>query len=303
MVSRRTVLETSSIMVLGTAGCLGGHLATENSTPSDDGGFQRWLVDPKTLEQDHYWMRTMTPTQIEDYSETFRREDWDSFRDTLVDLFDFARFYPEDLQRVTVYHGYPGIFIVQGDFDQERLVENLQRNDYASNQAYEGFDLFVGTGDQKSVGIDSETIVASVTDRLSPVRIVEYVIDASNGDARRYAEVNTDLEALLDANPLGHVTNTLTFDPVEQNSIDQGRFRNQVGLAKSYSFREDDSDGVITLVFLDERDIRPRDIEDWTRRSDEFRRWRDIDIAADGRVATVSGSIPTRDALGGAQSI
>lgn len=303
MVTRRTVLKTGSIMVVGTAGCLGGHLATEDNSTSNNGGFQRWLVDPKTLEQDHYMMRTMKPTQIADYSETFHREDWDSFRDTLVDLFDFARFYPEDLQRITMYHGYSAVFIIQGDFDQERLVENLRRNDYASSQEYGGFDLYVGTGERKSVGIDTDTIVASVTDRRSPVRIVEYVIDASNGDERRYAEVNTDLAALLAASPLGHVTNTLTFDPIERSSIDQGQFRNQVGVAKSYSFREDDSDGEMTLVFLDERDIRTRDIEEWTHRSDEFRNWRDIDISAEGRVATVSGSIPTRDALSGTQSI
>lgn len=295
MATRRDILKTGTGGIVGLSGCLN----TSRYLGDDETvGFREWLVDPRVLDSDHYWTSTTMPSAIEDYSDTIHRDDWNAFRDELIDLFEFARFYPEDLDQVILYTPHPTrVVVAEGDIDQERISDNLRREDYLPDREYEGFELYVNDNGGQAAAIDGDVIISGFTRELDPLRIVKFVIDATNGEERRYPEVDDDFEVLVDASPGGHLNSIATYDRVEETVPEHGRFRNQVGNAQATSINDEDSEATETLVFLDERDVIIREIEEWTRSADKFRLWRDIEVSTDGRIATVEGTIPTRDVL------
>jgi hypothetical protein len=126
---------------------------------------------------------------------------------------------------------------------------------------------------------------------------VRYLVDAKNEEERRYHEIDPDFEELTDELPSGDYLAATTFERRQETVIEHGRFRNQVGLGLTSTLEEGESDLELLLIFLDERDVIDRDIEDWTREDDYFTLWRDQEIETDGRIVTITGKIRTRDIL------
>ncbi|WP_418281181.1 hypothetical protein [Halorubrum sp. DTA98] len=251
-------------------------------------------------------MRSTAPSSFDEHADELPREDWQSYRDSMVRNYDFTRLYADDIDRIVQgeggYRGR-GFDVVTGDLDAEDIEADLQRNEFRNVTEHEGYELYehaeadqVGT----AMGVEDGTLlVAGGPNGGDAVRTVEDVIDAQIGEARRYAAVDSEFERLMEAATVRDYFIGVTEEPPDETNAERGRFRNQIGIAFSIGLDDGDSDLSMTVLFQDERDPRERDLEDWTRESDNFRLWRDIEISIEEEVARIDATIPTRDVLEG----
>lgn len=289
MLTRRHAIKIGGIGIVGVSGCLEGHLAGANARLSE------WLVDPRALSRDHYMTLSIRPDDIAAHSDEFSRAQWEEFKRGISDPMGYSWFDPEDLQRVVLGEaGRIGFLVMEGGFDRERVTDDLRREGFQAGGDHADFQLFVNDDDQAAAGLNDGTIVFGYTSRMAADRVVELIIDASRGEERRYPEVNDDFSVLLEELPDAHVRVSRTREPVEETDIDRGRFRNQVARATAFTIEGEDTRATRGLVFLDERDVVQRDLEEWMQRADSYRSWRDIELSTDGRLATITGTLPTR---------
>lgn len=304
MVVRRHVLKTSGGALAALAGCVERYMGgSARGGPGAD-GFTEWLVDPAIANTGREPLVAQTaPATIAEHSRTIHRDDWDEYRESIAELVEFERFRPEELDQLLVYGLYPAaLFVLWGDFDRERITDRLRREDYLPGREHEDFELYRRDSDQEgeeqAVGVNDDTIVVAWPgEEGGGERIVEYAIDASIGEERTYTEVNADFDALQDASPTGHLMTIDMFERHEETVVEQGQFRNAIGMAESYTLDDEESGAVLSILFLDERDVFIREIEDWTREHDAFLSWRGVEVSEDGRIVTVEGHVPTRDVL------
>lgn len=298
MVSRRSVLKGGAALgvtsVTGLSGCLG--------LGGGGGGFQDWLVDPFLLagEPERYFVYSIAMSSLDENADQFAREDYDNLRSFAIDRFGFTRLYADEVERVTLgRNGYQsgGFDVVQGGIDRETLGEDFRREEYRALEGYEGFDLYEYDEDvQNGAAVGDDTMaIAGSRGEADAVRVVESLVDTQRGEARSYADVDEDFESLMGATSPGDYLLAGTQEPTDETNAERGQFRNQVGFGQSATVNGEESELELVLTFLDERDVRERDIEDWTRASDAFRLWRDLEFELDGPVATVTATVPTRD--------
>jgi len=290
--SRRSVLHWSGIIAGSSlAGCIG-------EVPLGNGGYsagayRSWLVDPALLDQDNYPVAFTSPSSAAEYSSALRREDWENYLRFAVDRFEFTRFLPEDLNQVI--NAFPNFSIAAGDFDIERLESDLRQNDFTPRREYEGYEIYLRSDERQAVGVSDNHIVFAYPPDPDPARVVRFIVDTNAGDERRYHEVDSDFETLTDTMTRGDILFSTSRDRGEETDVENGKFRNSVAAGASYSLGDEETNVTFTLVFVDERDVVERDIEEWTRRGDNVSVLRDIDISVNGRVATVEGVVLTRD--------
>lgn len=298
MARRRDVLKGGAALgaasVTGLSGCLG-------VLGGGSGEFQNWLIDPYLLpgRPDRYGVVSLSPSSLEEHSGELDSDDWDSIRSYAVERYEFTRLYADEIDRVTRGSGgyqNGGFGVVQGSLDRESVGEDLRRADYRSLEDYQGYGIYEYDEDaQVGVALDGSTMAtASSFGDADAVRVVEDLVDVQRGEARSYGEVNDRFSALMDASSPGDIFYATTQDPTDETQPEQGRFRNQVGLSATASVNGEDSDLELVVSFLNDRDPRERDFEEWTR-ADRFRLWRDLEISIDGATATIQGTTMTRD--------
>ncbi len=296
MVSRRRILKMGAAVgvtsTIGLAGCL------SSLTGGGASQVEEWLVDPRNLAgaPDQYPVMSLSPSTLDEYSTSFSRDDWGRIRDSFE--YDFTRFYADELDRVTTGGWSDGFNVIVGDIDAEELDDDLRQEGLRSRGEYDGFELYEHSDERWAAGvIDGTVVIAHDRREENPVVVVEDIIDTNNGERRDYRDVDADFDLLMDEASIGDLFFAMVEEPTDETEPERGRFRNHVGIANTVTLGEDDSTAELVLTFLDERDPRERDIEDWTREADVFRFWRDIEIEIDEEVARIEGEVPTRDLL------
>ncbi|WP_255193545.1 hypothetical protein [Natronobeatus ordinarius] len=277
---------------IGLAGCL------SSLTGGGASQVEEWLVDPRNLAgaPDQYPVMSLSPSTLDEYSTSFSRDDWGRIRDSFE--YDFTRFYADELDRVTTGGWSDGFNVIVGDIDAEELDDDLRQEGLRSRGEYDGFELYEHSDERWAAGvIDGTVVIAHDRREENPVVVVEDIIDTNNGERRDYRDVDADFDLLMDEASIGDLFFAMVEEPTDETEPERGRFRNHVGIANTVTLGEDDSTAELVLTFLDERDPRERDIEDWTREADVFRFWRDIEIEIDEEVARIEGEVPTRDLL------
>lgn len=280
---------------IGLSGCLGSLTGGGDASQVD-----QWLVDPRHLPggPDQYTIVSFSPSTFDEYADEFSRDDWNEIRG-MTDDYGFTRLYVDELDRITVgsdSYRSNGFDVIVGDIDAEEIDDDFRREGLRSRGDYEGFELYEHDDAGWAGGVvDGTMILAGDTIDGDPVQVVEDIIDTSNGERRAYDEVDPEFETLIEEVSIGDFFVGIVDEPADETEPEWGIFRNHVGTGLTISLGEGDSTLEFTLTFLDERDVRERDLDDWTRESDMFRLWRDLEIETDEEIARIEGTVPTRD--------
>jgi len=308
--SRRSVLQWGSIIAGSSlAGCIGEvPLADDDSSTEDDGfggavplagdgsspsAYRSWVIDPALFNQEQHTVAVTTPPTVADYADNIRQADWENYLNFAVNRFEFTRFRPDSLDRVIVV--FPHYSVALGDFDVEQIGSDLRQNDYSLMQEDERYDIYMRNDERRAVGLSGDQLIFVHPLASNPGQIVRFIIDANAGEEQRYHDVNPGFETLTEAMPGGDIVFGSASIPGEESDMESERLRNTVAGGFSYSLTGEETDTVLTLVFVDEDDVIERDIEEWMQSTDAFNTWQDIEISTNGRIATITGVAQTRE--------
>jgi hypothetical protein len=313
---RRQVLKTGAgIGALGLAGCLGFGGGAGGTESFDTMG--EWVPEPGVFDSSLGQYNSLngdTPAgvaaQIDD--STFEGA-------TQPDL-DFANPKASDVD----YHvnasasgeeGYSVNFDVYvGDFNHDWTEQNLQNTQnenattgYQSEGEYQGFTLYANPqpeggfgGRQTAYGFSSSGYIrveaSDSGENADPdaVAAIEAVIDASEGNVNRYQESNQDMSALVDALPSAHqLSASINAEPPEESNPQNGQLEGLAGQANATTLDGNTIESAEVLVFVSERDVVERDINEYVDESGSFSNYQQRpDVSFDTRTVVIEGTQP-----------
>lgn len=294
-ISRRRVLRASG--TLAASGAISSLAGCSGPGPLGSGAekYRNVLYDPRIIDRDHYFAGYFDVSGIFEHRQEFNRDFFESLR-SLDDPIPGLRF--EEMGDLVT----PGLYVsgsrvVTGEYESDDIVTAVREADYSRAEDYEGYEIYERDGGAVGVS-DADIIRSRPAGSQSGTAMVKFVIDAKTGDVSRYHKVNSDFEELSGTLGAGHMTILGTTEPTEETDAEAGQFRNNVGYGSKYDVNGEETDLQVVFVFLDERDVVVRDIETWTDNSSAFERAYDISVDENGRTATVSATMDTRDVEG-----
>lgn len=298
MLPRRTILKSDATLgaasLTGMAGCL--------DTFESDTDIQAWLADPFILpdQPNQYEVGSFAPATIDGYADELNRDAWRDIESEILDTFGFMRLFIEDIDRLIEANGgwgSDGYSVMVGDFDVDDIDRDLDREGFRVPREYGGYEVYEHEDAESAIAVSSSSLIGVTNDDDDPVRFTERVIDTNAGEERRYTDVEPAFEEFIDAVTVGDwfLGKIEPDDPEDETDIDDGEFRDAIGGSFSAELSSEESQAEVAVMFLDDRGPDERDLEDWTREDDLFNRWREIDIAVDGRFGFIRGEIRNRD--------
>jgi hypothetical protein len=291
-VSRRDLIRASAVAgataVAGCSSTLGG-----GSNGSADAG-RNWLYEPGTVaDVDHYLALRYAPARIAERSGNFDDGVYDAMRafgGSARDLVGFE-FASTDAQLAFGKNA-----VLEADFEAEDVVSRLESEDFASEESYGEFDVYVGSDDDAAVGIGSDAVVVARSTGVfgsadDAERILAAIVDVHAGDAESYVEDSADFETLVDAAAEGDVQSVRTHPETDETDTDEGEFRGEVARGIDSTLVDDASvETTFVRAFNEESDVDEGDVEDWVARSETFDDFEAVDVSTDGRVVEVTGT-------------
>lgn len=294
-VSRRGVIRAGVFgSAMGLAGCLDAADRVPVDVPADvpvigGPGYTDWLPEPRVLGTDHYQVAYLDVADVDDNRHEFDRNLFDDIR-SVDEFLPGVEF--EDLDELVIGEA---TMVASGDHDVGSVADELRDDGYRFETEYEGYEIY-SLENVRAVGVGEDHLIvgAGVGDR-SARTYVEIVIDTERGEEQRYHEVDADFEAITDALGGGTLHMVETYPREDETEPERGRFRNNVGTGVGWDVDGPTTDLDVVLAFRDEGDVHAGDVEEWLAAESLFEYAYDLDVDEDGSLATVSGTIDTRD--------
>lgn len=290
--NRRQFLTVgSTVATAGLAGCtdiLGG----DDGAGLDDVG--AWLPDPVAIDSglDHYAFEARSPAAqaeaVDDlFVESSFRPDPEFGSVTVTDVESTI-----SVSNASTAQSQYSFDLYFGSFDADWAETNLQNNGY--NRVGSNDDLTIyDRNDTAAIAVSSDTAIEVTHQGSNPdaARLIDTLIDTEAGEVDRYTDAYSDMEVLLDSLPSGHNVEGEAFSEVSENAPEVGLFEGQVAGGTSETIDGRQVDVTEVLVFLDDRDVVERRIEEYIDESGEFRDFLSRpDYEIDGRSVTISGT-------------
>lgn len=292
--ARRTFLRTAAATgALALAGCT-GLLDGDGELAAGD-----WLYEPGTVSDvDHYLALRYAPSELADRGGSFDDGVYDAMR-----AFGNAARDRVDLSfaQTTEQLVFGPNSVLKADFEPDDVASSLEADDYASEGEYEGFDVYVGPGEDAAVGIDDDVLVVARSTGIfgsadNAESILEAILDVNAGNAESYVEDNEDFETLVDATDDGEIQSMRTHEETSTTDTDDGRFAGEVARGIDSELEDDNRiETTFVRVFDEASDIDDGDVEDWVDANQDgtFADFDDVEIEIDGRTVEVTGTEPT----------
>ena len=291
--SRRELMRKSgaaagAAALVGSAGCIG---TVQDAVPFVGGAtYKSWLPEPGTVtDQDHYRFQFFDMNSIENNEDEFNDD---------TDYSDFENAWSpadvdwEDTNWIIFWRGG---FVINADYDQESVAEDLEDEDYDDDTDHEGYTIYLGPNEGGAFAIDGSNLV--LTSGSDPVGAAEDIIDTNGGSEDRYADESEDLNELIGA--LGDATfvRGRTMDEPDEENVERGRFDGMVARGRSTQVDGDTANGKAVVVYEDSDDVDTGDLEDWVEasqdRDGQFAEWDDISYSSNGRKGVIEGTLDT----------
>ncbi|PSQ15477.1 hypothetical protein BRD00_14395 [Halobacteriales archaeon QS_8_69_26] len=298
MSSRRTFLRSGSgVLATGLLGGVAGCVGLDDLLGGSDDPATDWVVDPLVLDANHVSFTSIALSSVADHAQHLRTEDWEAMQRSVLDAYDFVRFLPDEVDRydrVRSRGGSGAYEVFAADVDGDRIARNLRDREYFSRGEYEEFEVYLDDGEDRAVAFDDTHLVVTDTDR-DPYRMVQDVLDTATGNRDGFREVDEDFDTLVGELPSGDQVVAFTRERPEETNAETGTFRNNVASGFSTDVTGEETEMRLVLVFLDNSDVVEGDVDTWIGTDSTFDTIRDVDVETDGRTATVTGTIRTRD--------
>lgn len=290
--TRRDVLQISGLVgvgaMTGLSGCAGFLQGGGGGT------YRNWSFSPSILGQDHYWVLQLDASSIHESRHDFNQDFFDNIRGT-EDSIVGVRFDELDDLLMTASGQ---VSVATGDYEVDTVVEQARSEDYVRDEDYEDYQIYTLEG-QESIAISEDNLIlAQHTSEQPSTGLAKIAIDTDRGEERRYHEENSNFETLTDQLGKGDFTYAYTQEPSEETNAESGQFENRVGYGAKYDVSGETADVVVKLLFRTEADVSVTDVETWTTTADLWSTFYDLSVEQDGAVATVSGTVDTRDIEG-----
>lgn len=294
--SRRTFLRVSAVSgAAAVAGC--SNVLRGGSAPAS---FEEWLYEPGTVgDRDHYLAVRYTPAVIADRASSFDDAVYAKLR-------AFGRgsrgvvglgFAQTDAQLV---FGKNSVLVA--DLEPSNIEARLKDDNFIASGSYKEFDVFLGPNENTAVGISGSTLVVTRDSGIfgggvAAERILQAILDAHEGDARRYVDASADFGTLVDELGDGTVQSARTHEETDSTDTEAGRFAGEVARGITSAFVEDDIETTFVLVFDETRVVDTGDLGAWIDANDSdgiFADFESVDVSTSGRTALVTGTEPSR---------
>lgn len=294
--SRRTLLRVGAVSLApALAGCSN---VLRGGSPS--ASFEEWLYEPGTVgDIDHYLAVRYTPAVIADRASSFddavyaKLEAFGSGSRGVVGL-GFAQ---TDAQLI-----FGNNSVIVADFEPSTIEARLKDDNFIASGTYKEFDVFLGPNENTAVGISGSTLVVTRNSGffgggVAAERLLQAILDAHEGDARRYVDASADFGTLVDELGDGNVQSARTHEKTDETNTDTGRFAGEVARGLTSTFVEDGIETTFALVFDETRAVDTGDIEAWIDANDSdgtFADFESVDVSTSDRTALVTGTEPSR---------
>lgn len=177
-----------------------------------------------------------------------------------------------------------GLNVLRTSLDDEQLRSDLAAElagDLEPRGDYEGYQRY-GTAEADRVVAIGDGVAV-----LGDDATVRSVIDAGSGDGERLVDANREFELLTGALRAGDlVRGQVVGDPSNQDAVRDGRTARGLRL----DVGSDDTRQTHAFVYQSESDA---DVESIQQEYESEERFEDVSASSDGRVVTVSFTVPT----------
>lgn len=290
--SRRQAIERGALAgvtaVVGLSGCLGFF-----SEGEDGDAYRRWLPAPRTQGFDSYTFNFVRPRSwlegdgaIHEEMERFFATIESTYADTGVAAGEMETF---------LY--FTNQVVITGSFEGDAVRDRLGERGYTHRGTYEDYDVYAaddGNGD--AVGIDGSTLVwANHGPASGLVGDVETTIDAERGDTPRYDAENEAFGAMVDALGGGDLVTGQTHAPEQPTARERGLSAAVVASGTALTIDGETVAVRLPVVLESEAAMDGADVDAWANDAGRFDFLADRAVERDGRVATVTGRLPTAD--------
>lgn len=288
--TRREVLRTSGATIgVGVLASLSGCAGFLQS--GGPGDYRNWAFSPSAISQDHYWTLRLDASSLHEARHEFSQEFFDSIRGT-SDSYVGMRF--DEFDRLLITAG--GLVSVgAGEYEVDQIVERARDEGYGRGEDYEGYQIYTLEGEESIAISEEDILVALETPQHSSAGLAKIAIDTARGEERRYHEDNSHFEAVTDALDAKEITYVYTHEPHDETKPENGQFRNKVGSGMRFDVNGETTDALIATAFRSEQDVDRNAIRSWTDTADGWEKFYDVKVETDGAIATVSGTVDTRD--------
>lgn len=177
-----------------------------------------------------------------------------------------------------------------GEFNPEWTNEQLAAtDDWQAERLRDGHGSYVHDNNRAAIVFSDGVYIR--TQGADALGLAEEILDAESGDVTRYDEADDAMAEIENTLPFGHELSTETFAPRDNSFPESGAFENTIGYGVNETIHDDGTDETEVHVFLDEVDIREREIDEYIEESGEFSHYRDRPtVTIDGRVVIIEGT-------------
>lgn len=317
--TRRRLLRATTAAGVGglsaTAGCLGflGGDDEEGTTEPEDGGGGTATTVTTTVQQaaESYLRWLPAPAQFRDSDGyTFFYHDIGGFRQHREQMHkttynqgtrvarpveEAVGMDPRSIGEV-IQAGMAGTKVVTGEFDAGSIVSGLEERKFESRETYRDHELFLQLGqDERAIAVsDSSVLICRRSGPNEPVAVARMLVDTRRGEVDRYFDTSEDLRLAVDGLQDATRAGVQTMEPREESEPAQGRFVGNTAFGFGFTVGESTSTMRFTLVFEEAGQADPGAVRTWTDEGlDGLDQYQDYQVQADGRLATITGTIAT----------
>jgi len=301
---RRGLATAGAGALVGAAGC--------SSIPNPLGGggasYANWLPVPDDVsESDHYNFTYLNLDDIESNEDEL--DDTSLEPSTYEDIWDPLDIDWEDASGLTVL-GFGGVFgfggfIVEADFNRDEIISDLEDEDFAEDDNYEGYTLMLDSSESQVYAVGDGAVV------LTPARstggesssgdtgLAEAIIDAQVGNADRYGDDSDDMGTLIGELGGGSFVNGRTMDEPDDDNPASGTFDAMVAQGQRAKIDGETTKLKFVVVYESSDDVDTDDLEEWVDENDgsdqQFDDIDDISYNKNGRMGIITGTSDTDD--------
>jgi len=292
---------------VGAIGALSGCSAIESLLGGGSNpGYAGWLPAPDEIgDDDHYRFNSVNTAELRDAESESDDRSFDYLTDPsrINSNFYITGVAPEDIDEWIrpgpMYADSGGSIptVVFGDFAKSDVTDTIddkidESDADVSEESVGGYTLYSAESGGSDIAVTEGTVILGPEDGSS--ESVETVIGTDNGEVDRYAEMNEDMDALVDALGQGTLVIGETMNEIEETDIEAEQFRGQVAVGAAIEINGASADVETVVVFDSEDDIDMDAIGNSTE-SDAFEDYNDVSSSRSGRTVTITGTTDTEN--------
>lgn len=324
---RRQYLESSagviSVASVGLAGCLGGsedagdtepdeNGPDENTSDENEAGFNaafdafdgdyesvaKWLPAPSVLDTDPYIVASIEPAEMlgmDDYLEA----DALAPVTALLEELGIGMLELRDVDRLVVARfvdphaaGTANAVVLERGIDSAPIGSTLEDAGGEHAGREDGYDYY--DTDSATYGVVDGVLIAGLGS-IETRSIVEAVVAAEMGTARRYVDESNGFERVVERLPAGHMASVGAADPDSVPRDEDGIFETAVADGDVVQIRGEDTLSGHVIVLEDGTDVDVGDVETLIEESDGLQELEDLAYGVDDATVWIRGTEPTAD--------